>query len=273
MNFKIFDKQDYLVAQVLADFDKDEYQMLESEIMSRLENDSFEKLKGCVFDFQQKSYVDQPFIRLITMVLTYARKQNKKTILLNLPIESERFVKSAGIDIEICKNESDLFKTGSQKASINMDFINPFLEATINTLKVQAATECFSEEAFLAGSKKIKVDIVGIIGVSSKEFNGSIALCFPTETFLSIMENMMGEEYQEIDDELEDGAGELLNIIFGQAKIALNAKDFSIAKAIPSVIRGKELKIKHLTQSPGIILPFESGSGDFHVAIGLKQGE
>ena len=69
---------------------------------------------------------------------------------------------------------------------------------------------------------------------------------------------------------MEDGAGELLNIIFGQAKALLNdKKGFEIQKAIPTVMRGSQLQVTPMGRGTSVILPFETDSGSFHLEIAV----
>src|SRR5688572_11064834 len=91
---------------------------------------------------------------------------------------------------------------------------------------------------FLKGSgPSPSMDIAAVIGLTSKSFNGSVAICFPKAVFLMIMEKLLGETHKDIDKELEDGASELLNIIFGQAKKVLYAKGYAIERAVPTIVR------------------------------------
>jgi chemotaxis protein CheX len=82
-----------------------------------------------------------------------------------------------------------------------------------------------------------------------------------------MMERMLGEKYPEITQELEDGASELLNIIFGQAKKVLNERGYRIEKAIPTIIRGTDVAIRHHTASPTVVLPFDTDLGVFHIEV------
>ncbi|MDX9731901.1 MAG: chemotaxis protein CheX, partial [Bdellovibrionales bacterium] len=112
--------------------------------------------------------------------------------------------------------------------------------------------------------------IAGVISLTSAAFKGSIAICYPQETFLSLMSHMLGETYTAITNDLEDGAAELLNITFGQAKAVLNEKGYKIDKAIPTVVRGRELRVRHVASQPTMIVPFESSSGPLHIEISLE---
>lgn len=153
---------------------------------------------------------------------------------------------------------------------IDVQFVKIFILAALETLKIQCSRTFRAGTPHARGQHELQVDIAGVIGLTSKTFNGSIALEFPEKTFLYIMNGMLGEEFTTIDDDLQDGAGELLNIIFGLAKRNLNAKGYEIEKAIPAVVRGSDIKISHKSISPPIIVPFESEHGSFIIEIVLE---
>lgn len=114
-------------------------------------------------------------------------------------------------------------------------------------------------------------DISGVIGIVSDAFQGSVVISFPEDTFLGVISRMLGEEYHKIDQEIIDGAGELTNMIFGQAKIVLNEKGYGIKTAIPSVVSGKDHSLAALTKGPVIVVPFTTEFGKFFVEIGLSN--
>ena len=90
---------------------------------------------------------------------------------------------------------------------IDANFFRPFVDGTKETLKVMCSTECVSETPFMKiRGSNLEADIAGVIGVSSKHFAGSISICFPAVTFLSIMNNMLGEKFESLTADLEDGA-------------------------------------------------------------------
>jgi chemotaxis protein CheX len=151
---------------------------------------------------------------------------------------------------------------------MDVNFFKPFVEGTLNTLKVQCNVEAKPGKPFIRReSAKLNIEIAAIIGLASGTFSGTIALCFTKQAFLSLMNSMLSENYTEITSELQDGAGELLNIIFGHAKRVLNTQGYEIQKAIPSIIRGQNLEAKHLTTNPIIVLPFITEQGEFYIEI------
>lgn len=151
---------------------------------------------------------------------------------------------------------------------MNVDFIRPFIEGTMQTLKTQCSCEAKPQRPYLKGSQPQKgFEIAAIIGVTSPHFTGSINLCFPEKVYLGLLGKMLGEVFPTLTKELEDGAAELLNIIFGQAKIVLNEKGMAIEKAIPTVIRGQGITTQSISKSPATVVPFGTEFGDFEVEI------
>ena len=110
-------------------------------------------------------------------------------------------------------------------------------------------------------------DISGTIGLVSDAFNGAVVISFPKETFLKIMSKMLGETITSISKEVEDGAAEITNIVFGQAKTVLNQLGYGIQTAIPSVITGAQHSVQNLTKGPRVIIPFDSEIGNFFIEI------
>ncbi len=156
---------------------------------------------------------------------------------------------------------------------IDVNFINPFVEGAIETFKVTCSFIARPGKPFIRGQgPTIPIDIAAIIALKSAVFNGTISICFPKSVFLTIMGNMLDEKYIEITPDLEDGASELLNIIFGLGKKVLNLKGYAIEKAIPSILLGKDVLKRSSSMAPTIILPFEGDMGPFQIEISTDDG-
>lgn len=156
---------------------------------------------------------------------------------------------------------------------IDLNFFKPLLDGTRTTLKIQCKTDVTPLKPFMkSNTSPVTFDIASVIGLTSSKFSGSMSLCFPAAVYLKLMSNMLGEELTELTPELHDGAAELLNIIFGQAKRVLNDSGYDIEKAIPTVISGKGMSTRHISSQPVIVLPFETPAGIFHVEIVFGPG-
>ncbi len=153
-------------------------------------------------------------------------------------------------------------------SQLDTSFFKPFIEGALNTIKVQCNLSAVGESPYIKGTKPdLNIAIAGIIGITSPKFTGSITLCFPEKVFLGMMERMLGEPFKEITSDLQDGVAELLNIIFGHAKVILNSQGHTIQKAIPTIIRGEKIQTTQMSKAKTFVLPFKSELGDFCVEI------
>jgi chemotaxis protein CheX len=155
---------------------------------------------------------------------------------------------------------------------IDINFVNPFLAATLNVLKIQASITAEPGKVYLKKENdELKGDVSGIIGIVSDAFNGSVIISFPEATFLKVMSNMLGEEYKELTKDILDGAGEITNMIFGQAKVTLNERSYGIKIALPQVVSGKGHSLTAMSKGPTVVIPFTSSAGAFFVEISLSE--
>lgn len=155
---------------------------------------------------------------------------------------------------------------------IDINFVNPFLAATLNVLKIQASIEATPGKVYLKkNDEALKGDVSGVIGIVSDTFNGSVVISFPEKTFLKVMSGMLGEEYTELSKDILDGAGEITNMIFGMAKVTLNERGYGIKIALPQVISGKGHSLSAMSKGPTVIIPFSSSAGDFFVEVSLSE--
>ena len=115
------------------------------------------------------------------------------------------------------------------------------------------------------------IDIVSSIGIKEVGLGGTLALCFPKTTFLAIVGKMLGESYTEISNENADAAGELLNIIYANARVKINLAGHAFIPAIPTVIYGEKVKISHGDVSLIVRVDCETDCGSFHLEVSLKK--
>lgn len=232
-----------------------------------------------VLDLKGTVEVAPEFLSKIAPAVNGLNGHGKKVFVLNasstardaISIEgmAQGLVAVNSLEEALPKSRTDSSTKGQYRIDVN--FITPFIEGAINTLKIQCQFDCKPGKIYLKGTgPTITTDIAAVIGITSKGFNGSVSICFPKAIFLGIMSNMLGEPQAEITRELEDGASELLNIIFGQAKTTLNSRGHSFEKALPTIVRGNDLKVKHLTKNPTIVMPFETPVGEFHMEISTE---
>lgn len=158
-----------------------------------------------------------------------------------------------------------------KKFKIDVDFINPFIDSSMKTLNgLCKVNNIKAEKPYLLGNEKLEIDISGTLAISSPYFKGSIAISFDDDVYRDIISKMLEENIGEIDLDNQDGAAEIINIIFGQTKAVLNQRGYKLNRAIPSVMRGRGHKIYQDTRIPVLLVPFRSDLGKFWIQICVK---
>lgn len=266
----------YVKINVVADVDSKYANEIFENILAEFKNNN--TADGVSIDLKNEYTFDVPAVRTLAQISVHVKKIGKKLNIRNAKKDLKNLVKELGLSsiqfIDNSKQTEELQqKTMENTKKLDVNFINPFIEGVLETLKVQCGVVCHHDKPLLKENYKASeaYAIAGVIGLTSESFKGSISICFPEKTFIGIMSKMLGETYEKITDELEDGAGEILNISFGMAKKNLNEKGYKIDKAIPTVIRGESVVVKHLVQGKTIVLPFRSDLGVFCVEIAIEE--
>lgn len=262
----------YTLIKFEGELDFNQCKLFEEEIDPISTNPDSHLLINC----ESLTSLPKDWLRAFLRMQINLKINNKFLKLIHVNIAMMNYLKKEGIDttFKIAKDLRDaLNEVGlAPKRTLDTEFINPFLTATMHVLKVQATTDAKPGKVHVKKPNDQTVgDVSGVIGIVSDSFNGSVVISFPELTFLKIMSSMLGEEYTKLDKEIIDGAGELTNMIFGQAKIVLNEKGYGIKTAIPSVVSGKNHTLSAQSKGPIVVVPFESTAGNFFVEICLSN--
>ncbi len=155
---------------------------------------------------------------------------------------------------------------------VDAALIKTFTDSTVNTLKIQCQVDVVPGAPHVKGEKEdLHAEIAAIVGVNDPKITGTIAIAMTDKFFLKLMTNMLGEPYTEVTTELEDGAAEILNMIFGMAKVTLNQRGFTLEKAIPTIVRGPSVRMRHRMSDPVYVIPFKCDGELFQVEFGLMD--
>ena len=160
--------------------------------------------------------------------------------------------------------------SAAKQANTKVDagFLAPFVSGVVEVLSMQANINVEKQKPFVKGKEfESEIGIAGVIHLDCAQFKGTIAVCFPEEVFLKIYEHMLGESHTELVPEVQDGAAEILNMVYGQAKTVLKQKGYELEKAIPTVMLGHNMKVHFIGSENAIIIPFKTDFGTFHLEI------
>ncbi|MBN2144267.1 MAG: chemotaxis protein CheX [Candidatus Aureabacteria bacterium] len=159
-------------------------------------------------------------------------------------------------------------------AQIDVNFINPFVLSTIDVLLI--TTQLRPERTGLGIKQKDECcfgDISGIIGFAG-DITGSLAISFPGQVAMKIIECMIGEKPESLNDQMvRDGVGEICNMIVGHAKGSItNSLGLHYSLSLPSVICGENHHVSHSSKMFIIVIKFMIPDlGPFTVEVCFKQ--
>ncbi len=156
--------------------------------------------------------------------------------------------------------------------SLGEDFRSTLVESTCYVLKTQAQVDVKLEsiQPYDASKLTIKPAVIATVGISGEGVSGGVALGFPSDTFLKIANQMLGESYTVIDAQNRDLSGEFLNMIFGGIKSKFkDVKKIPLQLAIPIVMQSSELQFSFDTKTPTYMILFKSDYGPFFAVAAI----
>lgn len=264
----------YVVLRLIGDLNEDQAEDYIKQALPKVIDSKFDLIINCEF----LNKLSPAWLRALTLTEQGVRKNQKKLRLIRVRDAIKILLVDKGL-ARILQINADLrdalLDLGLiNKKSLNVGFINPFLEATIYVLKVQAQVEIKPGKIYVKkDTAELSGDISGVIGLVSDSFSGNVIITFPEKMFLTLMSKILREDFTAINKENADGAGELTNMIFGQAKITLNEQGYGIKTALPSLIIGKSHHFTGTKQELVVVVPFESEIGNFFVEICLSDNQ
>ncbi len=158
----------------------------------------------------------------------------------------------------------------SAPVKVDVEFINPFIDATLKVFGSVLGVDPVKEAIFLRQSGKPSGDISGVLEMNSERFFASMAISFEKESFLHLISRMMGKNHSEVSPDVGVGLAELCNQIFGGAKSLLDERGYALVSATPSIQVGNGHSVKHTARGACIAIRFSTELGFFTIEAVLE---
>ena len=153
----------------------------------------------------------------------------------------------------------------------DVDIAKHFINAATATLYTMAGGLIAKPgKFFVKHDKKALGDITAIVGVSGCRI-GTIAVSFSREGSAALVQGMLGDDVENLEQDMRDAVGEITNIISGQARAGIAEAGIALQASTPSVIVGDNIDIEHKTKAPVIVIPFTMPGGSFAVEFCLAH--
>ena len=149
--------------------------------------------------------------------------------------------------------------------------MEPFIQETINTFEVMLGVKPEDRELETKDSTDGTYDISAIVGITGSG-SGGVVVSFPEDVARKVVSKMLGEEITELNQDVCDGLGELVNIITGNAKRGLVKHGFKdLSLSLPNVVIGKHRTVWRTKDMPCLTKRFFSSElGPFCIEVNIR---
>lgn len=158
--------------------------------------------------------------------------------------------------------------------TIDVNLLNPFIGATIDCLKQMARVEPARKRVFIKKDPLMHGDICGIIGMTNG-ITGSCVVSFPDALARRLVARLLGDnEFTIAPAMVQDGIGEIANMIAGGAKrafIAIGTYRFDIST--PTVVAGEPVRLFNPQDTVSVACEFTANPDwleTFLIEVALK---
>ena len=144
------------------------------------------------------------------------------------------------------------------------EIAKPFINATKDILSTMAGLEVTFGAPYVKKDATATGDMSAIVGVTG-DMRGSIAVSFSRDAAEALARNMLGDAIEDLEQDAQDAVGEVTNMISGKARAGLAEMCVSVQGSTPTVITGDGHQIRHISESPVVVIPFSTPHGSFVV--------
>ncbi len=129
----------------------------------------------------------------------------------------------------------------------NSELINLIVDSLLATIKSLSEEEFKLEKMTVSKETAVPndADVVGIIGMTSRSFKGSLIISFQSPVILGVASKILGEDFKELTPEVAGWAGEILNMTMGRVKGNVNSRGENLTFTIPNCFVGSNMSLVH----------------------------
>jgi chemotaxis protein CheX len=142
-------------------------------------------------------------------------------------------------------------------------------DAVTDVFSTMLMMEVSPQEACDQSLIAIPAGASGMLGFSG-DVAGMLTIHCPEAMALGITCGFLGMEVNEIDEDVKDAIGELVNMVAGGLKDGLAGQQREIKLAIPTTIAGRSFRISSKSDVGHLCLPFDMEAGRFYVELKYK---
>jgi chemotaxis protein CheX len=154
-------------------------------------------------------------------------------------------------------------------------YIQPFIDVSIKVFKEFVGYDLVVERPYFSdpGKASAEWDISAVIGLTG-EARGAVVISMKKGLAVKLTDILTGTAHTELDDEVLDAIGEIVNIIAGNAKQGLESS-FRLVISLPTIVKGREHSINWPNNQARIIsIPFKTPDNEmFTLSVAVESAK
>jgi chemotaxis protein CheX len=153
-------------------------------------------------------------------------------------------------------------------------YIQPFIDVCKNVFKEFVGAELTVDRPYFSDKDAVNQwDISAVIGLTG-EAKGAVVVSMKESLAVKLTDILTNTAHKEIDDEVVDAIGEIVNIIAGNAKKGLE-EAFRLVISLPTIVQGTGHAIKWPNAQTRIIcIPFTIFTGEtFTLSVAIESSK
>ncbi len=152
---------------------------------------------------------------------------------------------------------------------MNIDFINPFVEASYEIFKEILQVEIKREDIYLKSRVSDLKGISALIHILGYN-EGRLLLDMSPNTAIQIASKMTGENYDTVDDMVINVITEIANMITANAITKLHNRGYDLDLTPPTIIKGSDVEITD-KDLEALVVPLRMPYGLVEINVATKE--
>ena len=154
---------------------------------------------------------------------------------------------------------------------MNVKFLNPFVDAAAEVLKVETQVNLTKGNLTLQKSALTTDEVTVLINLVG-QIQGVVLFGLSESFGMKLVSKMMGQEFTAFDSLAQSGVAEMGNVITGRATVLLCDSGYQSTISPPTMITGKGVQISTL-DFPRIVVPLSCELEEMIIHLALRESQ
>jgi chemotaxis protein CheX len=153
---------------------------------------------------------------------------------------------------------------------MNVKFLNPFVDAAYEVLKVETRLEMtrgqlhLDKEPYRSNDVTVIISLVGFV-------EGNVFYSMDEKTAIALASRILDETFTSLTSLAQSGIAELGNVITGQASVKLSSAGYESTISPPTLLLGNGAVISSLDYTR-LVVPLVGECGEIVIHLALREG-